>query len=181
MSVGSQFWKQEEKDRLEPYNLHIHHVMIRSEHRYLIGAKNVGTAKWTRRPVPTRKKTPGFGSPRVTNPPSHTGSGFWPGNDYTRTERPAKHPNAGGLPRPIANTNCRKRIKEYQQIPGHNAPHKLRGLTKYLQERMRPRAGKDRVCIAYIEIMSIYPGYSKYILPVTESISIIPVSPNVYI
>jgi hypothetical protein len=45
ISIGSQFWKREVKDRLKLHNLHIHHVMIRSELKYVIGAKNVGTAK----------------------------------------------------------------------------------------------------------------------------------------
>jgi hypothetical protein len=60
ISVGSQFWKQEVKDRLTLRNRHIHHVMIRSELKYLIGAKNIGTAKWTRCPVPTGPKNTEF-------------------------------------------------------------------------------------------------------------------------
>jgi hypothetical protein len=60
ISVGSQFRNWEVKDRLKLHNLRIHHVMIRSELKYLIGAKNVGTAKWTRGLVPTRPKNPWF-------------------------------------------------------------------------------------------------------------------------
>jgi len=39
--VGSQIWKREVKERLELHNLHTDHVMIRSEFKYLIGAKVV--------------------------------------------------------------------------------------------------------------------------------------------
>ena len=49
-------------------------------------------------------------------------------------------------------------VREYEGIPGHDEPHKLRGSTKARQECMRPSAGKDRMCILYIEMMSIYPG-----------------------
>jgi len=60
ISVGSQFWKREVKDRLKLHNLCIHHVMLRSELKYLIAAKNVGTAKWTSGPVHTWPKNTGF-------------------------------------------------------------------------------------------------------------------------
>jgi len=60
ISVGSQFWKRRVKDRLKLHNLGIHHVMIQSELKYLIGAENVGTAKWTRGPVLTRPKDTAF-------------------------------------------------------------------------------------------------------------------------
>jgi len=60
--VRSQIWQREVNERLELHNLHIDHVMIRSELKYLIGAKNVGTAKWTHGPVPTRPKYTGFRS-----------------------------------------------------------------------------------------------------------------------
>jgi len=49
-------------------------------------------------------------------------------------------------------------MRGYEGIPGHDEPHILRGSTKARQECMRPRAGKDRVCISYIEMMSIYTG-----------------------
>jgi hypothetical protein len=60
--VRSQFWQREVKDRLKLQNLHKHHVMIWSELKYSIAAKNVGTAKWTCGPVPTRPKNPQFRS-----------------------------------------------------------------------------------------------------------------------
>jgi len=50
------------------------------------------------------QKTQGFGVVRVTNPPRHSGSGFWPCNDPNRTEPPAKNQTAGKFPGPIANT-----------------------------------------------------------------------------
>jgi hypothetical protein len=37
--VGSQIRKQYVNDGLKLHNLHIHHVMIRSELKYLIGAE----------------------------------------------------------------------------------------------------------------------------------------------
>jgi len=42
---------------------------------------------------------------------------------------------------------------------------------------MGARAGKDTVRILYNEMISIYSGSPKYILPVAQSMSIIPVSP----
>ena len=104
ISVGSQFWQREVKDRLNLHNLYIHHVMIRSELRYLIGAKNVGTAKWTRGSVSTRPNNTGFRFGPGKNSPRHSGSGFWPGNDPNATKKLAKNRAAGGLPGPDANT-----------------------------------------------------------------------------
>jgi len=43
ISVGSQIWKREVKERLKLHNLHTDYVVIRSELKYLIGAKGVGT------------------------------------------------------------------------------------------------------------------------------------------
>ena len=63
ISVGSQIWKREAKEQLELYNLCTDHVMIRSELKYLIGAKVAGTVKWNRGPV------------RVTTPPRQSWSG----------------------------------------------------------------------------------------------------------
>jgi len=52
----------------------------------------------------------------------------------------------------------RKRVRGYEGIPGHDEPHTLRGSTKAQQECRLPSAGKDTVCILFIEMMSIYPG-----------------------
>jgi hypothetical protein len=49
----------------------------------------------------------------------------------------------------------RMRVRGCGWIPSHDEPHKLRGSMKARQGCMRPRAGKDRVCISYNE-MSIY-------------------------
>ena len=43
ISVQSQIWMREVKEALKLHNLHTDHVMIRSELKYLIGAKAVGT------------------------------------------------------------------------------------------------------------------------------------------
>jgi hypothetical protein len=50
------------------------------------------------------QKTQLVGAVRVTNPPGHSGSGFWPGNKPNRTESPAKNQTAGRLPGPVTNT-----------------------------------------------------------------------------
>jgi len=55
--VQSQIWQWEVKEGLKLHNLHIDHVMIRSEPKYLIGAKVAGTVIWNRGPVPTRPQT----------------------------------------------------------------------------------------------------------------------------
>jgi len=43
ISVGSQIWKREVKERQKLHNLRTDHVVIQSELKYLIGAKGVGT------------------------------------------------------------------------------------------------------------------------------------------
>jgi len=72
-------------------------------------------------------------------------------------------------------------------------PYKLRGSMKARQECVGPRAGKDRLCISYNEMMSIYPGVSQMYTPrclvhlrypcisvrpppVAQPVSVIPVS-----
>jgi len=45
ISVGSQIWLLEVKELIKLDNLRIHHVMIRSELKYLIAAKVVGTVQ----------------------------------------------------------------------------------------------------------------------------------------
>ena len=54
----------------------------------------------------------------------------------------------------------RKRVSGYEGIPGYDELQKLHGSLNAWQEYMRRRAGKDRVCISYNEMMSIYPGVS---------------------
>jgi len=48
---------QELKERLKLNNLCIDHVVIQSDLKYLIGAKDVGTVQWNRGPVQTRPQT----------------------------------------------------------------------------------------------------------------------------
>ena len=55
----------------------------------------------------------------------------------------------------------RNRVRHYERMPGHHEPHTLCGSKKALQECMRLRAGKDRVCISYNEMISIYPRVSQ--------------------
>jgi hypothetical protein len=58
ISVGSQIWKLQVKERLVLYNLHTDPVMIRSELKYLIGGKVAGTVIWNRGPGTTWPKIP---------------------------------------------------------------------------------------------------------------------------
>jgi hypothetical protein len=53
---------------------------------------------------------------------------------------------------------CMKRVSGYATIPGHDELHKLHESMNARQEYMRHRAGKDRVCISYNEMMSIHAG-----------------------
>jgi len=52
----------------------------------------------------------------------------------------------------------RKRVRGYEWLTGHDEPQKLHGSPNAQQECMRTTAGIQRVCISYIEMMSIYPG-----------------------
>jgi len=80
-------WKREEKEQLELQNLRTDHVMIRSQLKYLIEAKVVGTAELEPRASSNlAEKTPGLGPVWVTTPPRHSGSGYWPGLEPNRTK-----------------------------------------------------------------------------------------------
>ena len=76
---------------------------------------------------------------------------------------------------------CRKRVRGYDGVPGRDGPqtawiyecfarlreqpHKLRRSVKTRTESMGPRAGKDRGCISYNEMMFIYPGVCQKYTP----------------
>jgi len=68
LSVGSQIWKQEVKERLLLHNLRTDHILIWSELKYLIGAKVAGTIKWNRGLGTTRPNTCWFMSGPGNNP-----------------------------------------------------------------------------------------------------------------
>ena len=55
--LQSQIWQREVKEGLILHNLRTDHVTIRSELRYLIGAKVEGTIIWNGGPVPTCPRT----------------------------------------------------------------------------------------------------------------------------
>jgi hypothetical protein len=55
----------------------------------------------------------------------------------------------------------RNTVTGYAGIPSHYESLKMRGSLKAQQRCMRPRSGKERVCIAYNAMMSIYPGVSE--------------------
>jgi hypothetical protein len=60
---------------------------------------------------------------------------------------------------------CRKSVRGYEGVLGHGESSKLRDSINASQECMRPRAGTDRVCISYNEMMSDYPGVSHIYTP----------------
>jgi len=103
ISVGSQIWKSEVKERLELHNLHTYHVMIQSELKYLTTAKVAGTIKWNRGLGTTRPTNEGLCPVQVTPPPRQCRSGFWPDLEPNQTKPPAKYWTTGRLPRPVAN------------------------------------------------------------------------------
>ena len=89
--IRSQIWMLEVKELVKLYNLHIHHVTIQSELRYLIGAKVVGTIKWNR--------GPGLCPVRVTNPPRQSGSGCLAVPDPDRGLRFGSNPDRSRVTR----------------------------------------------------------------------------------
>jgi len=60
ISVGLHIWMLEVEDLVKPHNLRIHHGMIRSELKNLIGAKVGGNIIWNCGPGSTRPKNCGF-------------------------------------------------------------------------------------------------------------------------
>jgi len=76
ISVGSQLWKWEVTERLVLHNLRTDYIMIRSELKYLIGAKVAGTVKWNHGPGSTRPNNRGFMSSSGNNPTKTKRFGF---------------------------------------------------------------------------------------------------------
>ena len=72
ISVGSQIWMMEVKELVKLHNLHIHHLMIRSELKYLMAAKAVGMVMFE----------PRSGSNTAKNPRFFVRSGLQPGATY---------------------------------------------------------------------------------------------------
>jgi len=83
-------------------------------------------------------------------------------------------------------------VRTYERVPGCAEPDKLLGYMKVRPECVGPRAGKDKLCILYNEMMSIYPRVSQIYTPCcsvhydhlsisvclfAQSVSIVPVSP----
>jgi len=56
-------------------------------------------------------------------------------------------------------------VRGYEVISGHDEPHKLHGSMKAWQECVRPRAGRDTVCILNNAMMSMYSGVSQIYTP----------------
>jgi len=92
----------------------------------------------------------------------------------------------------------RKKVKGYEETPGHDEPHILRGSMNAWQKCVRNHTncvdlwklghssrhqglGKIECVFGIMRWCLSTPGSSKYILPVAESIAVIPVSPYVYI
>jgi hypothetical protein len=81
--VQSQIWQREVKERLKLHNLYNDHLVIRSELKYLTGAKFARTVICNRSPGSTRPKNSGFMS-GPGNKPAKTErfvllGGSWPG------------------------------------------------------------------------------------------------------
>jgi len=79
ISVGSQIWKWEVTEILVLRNLRTAYVMIRSELKYLIGAKVAGTVIWDRGLGTTRPKNRGFMSSPGNSPAKTKWFGFLAG------------------------------------------------------------------------------------------------------
>jgi len=92
--VQSQIWQREVKERLKLHNLHTDLIVIRSELKYLIGAKVARTVIWNRGPGSTRPK----------NCRSMSGPGNKPAKTervgLLRSSRPGQGPSGRFQPRP---------------------------------------------------------------------------------
>jgi len=104
ISVGSQICKREVKEWLVLYNLCTDHIMIRSELKYLIGAKVAGPVQWNRGPGTTWPNNGGSMSGPGNNPAKTKQFGFRPDLEPNRTEPLPKNRTTGGLPGPVATT-----------------------------------------------------------------------------
>ena len=80
ITVGSQIWKREVKERLEMHNLRTDHLLIWSELKYLIGAKVVRTVKMELRSGYNPAKNRGFMSGPGNNPAKTARFGFLGGS-----------------------------------------------------------------------------------------------------
>jgi len=83
-----------------------------------------------------------------------------------------------GYPAMMNHTNCVHLLMVGKSASGST---QIAWIYEARQECMRPRAGQDRVCILYNEMMSIYPGVSEIYTSCRWYISVIPESPYVYI
>jgi len=101
------------------------------------------------------------------------------------------HPKGICEKEPFGLEEHRKMVRGYEVVPGHDEPRKLRVSMNPQQEGMGPRAGNDKLCISYNEMISIYPVVSqKYtprclvhlrylcisVRPFAQSVFVVPVS-----
>jgi len=93
------------KEQVNLDNLHLEHVAIQSELRYLIGAKVAGTVNGTAGGVQHGQKTLCLYPVKVTTTPGHCGSGFRLGLEPNQTKLPAKNRTTDGLLGPVAKTS----------------------------------------------------------------------------
>jgi len=91
--VRSQIGQRDVKEKLKLHNLHTDHVMIRSELKYLIGAKVGGTVKWNRSPGTTRPQNHGFISGPDNNPAKTKRVGFFAGSETEPNRTACQNPD----------------------------------------------------------------------------------------
>jgi len=103
--IRLQIREREVEERVKLHNLRIHHVMIRWDLRYLIGAKVARTVRWNCSLGTTWPKNCSFMSGPGNNTARTKRVRFLTGSlEANRTELPVKTWTTGGLPGPIVNT-----------------------------------------------------------------------------
>jgi len=65
----------------------------------------------------------------------------------------SRHPKGIGENERFWLNERRTRLRGYEVVPGWEEPHKLRGSMNARPACVRPRSGKDRLCISYNEIV----------------------------
>jgi hypothetical protein len=106
--IGSQIDKCEVKEHTKLHNLHIYHIEIRSELKYLTGAKVLSSRKWGSAVCKTRAKNRYLVAVRVWNCLSLGGSVPWQIQNRTEATVPVPIRAVAGYPRTIANTRYRR-------------------------------------------------------------------------
>jgi hypothetical protein len=149
--VRSQMWEREVKEGLKQQNLHTDHVMIRSELRYLIGAKIVDVKWWV------------VGE----NPLQRSGSRSEPDPEPNWEFGPIANTTYGAVP---------SREKSYTVCGSMQARQECVRTNRHCVDRWRVSNSVWDEEDLHNEIMSIFTRVSQHILPITQSISVFPES-----